>query len=45
MPDIDPRSDPGLRRVLTWVLIALIATLVLTYVAVNLAIHWFDPAA
>ena len=42
----DPRTgtpeDTGLRRMMTWLLIALVATLIAAYVGVELAIHFFD---
>jgi hypothetical protein len=37
----EPR-DPGLRRLLTWTLIALIVSLVMTAIGVALAIRFFD---
>jgi hypothetical protein len=35
-------KDDGLRRVLTWTLIALVISLLMTLVGVTLAIRWFD---
>ena len=35
-------EDTGLRRMMTWLLIALVATLIAAYVGVELAIHFFD---
>jgi predicted secreted protein len=37
-----PVKDDGLRRVLTWTLIALVVSLLMTLVGVTLAIRWFD---
>jgi len=41
-PDADP--DPGWRRMMTWTLIALVATLVMTAIALYLVIYFFDHA-
>jgi hypothetical protein len=41
LPPEEPR-DTGLRQILTWTLIALIASLVLTAIGVTLAIKYFD---
>jgi hypothetical protein len=41
VPSEEPR-DSGLRQILTWTLIALIASLVLTAIGVTLAIRFFD---
>jgi hypothetical protein len=35
-------SDPGLRRIMTWTLIALVVSLIMTAIGVGLAIHYFD---
>jgi hypothetical protein len=37
-----PTADPGWRRMMTWTLIALIITLVMTAVAVYLVIYFYD---
>jgi hypothetical protein len=37
-----PRPDAGWRRMMTWTLVALIATLVMTAIAVYLVIYFFD---
>lgn len=37
-----PQKDDGLRRVLTWTLIALVVSLVMAVVGVTLAVRWFD---
>ena len=37
-----PVKDDGLRRVLTWTLIALVVSLVMAAVGVTLAVRWFD---
>lgn len=42
MNDQLPEKDDGLRKLLTWVFIALVATLVLSYFAVGLVIHYFQ---
>jgi hypothetical protein len=36
------RSDAGWRRMMTWTLVALVATLVMTVIAVYLVIYFFD---
>jgi hypothetical protein len=41
-PETDAPEDSGLRRMMTWLLIALVATLVAAYIGVELAIHFFD---
>jgi hypothetical protein len=41
-PDEPHGPDDGLRRVLTWTLIALIATLIMAGVGVTLAVRFFD---
>ena len=38
----NPRIDAGWRRMMTWTLVALIATLVMTALAVYLVIYFFD---
>ncbi len=40
--DHSPPKDDGLRRVLTWTLIALVVSLVMAAVGVTLAVRWFD---
>ena len=35
-------KDDGLRRVLTWTLIALVVSLVMAAVGATLAVRWFD---
>jgi preprotein translocase subunit SecY len=40
MPEA-PR-DPGLRKMMTWTLIALIVSLIMAAIGVGLAIHYFD---
>ena len=35
-------KDDGLRRVLTWTLIALVVSLVMAAVGAMLAVRWFD---
>ena len=37
-----PVEDTGLRRILTWTFVALIVSLVMAYIGVGLAIHYFD---
>jgi hypothetical protein len=37
-----PRTDAGWRRMMMWTLVALIATLVMTAIAVYLVIYFFD---
>ena len=37
-----PRTDADWRRMMTWTLVALIATLVMTALAVYLVIYFFD---
>lgn len=37
-----PRIDAGWRRMMTWTLVALLATLVMTALAVYLVIYFFD---
>jgi tetrahydromethanopterin S-methyltransferase subunit D len=39
---IDREDDPGWRRMMTWTLIALVATLVMTAIALYLVIYFFD---
>jgi hypothetical protein len=36
-----PKDDPGLRRMIKWVFLALIATLALAIVVVELTLRWF----
>jgi hypothetical protein len=40
--DRSPVKDDGLRRVLTWTLIALVVSLLMAAVGVTLAVRWFD---
>jgi hypothetical protein len=40
--DRPPAKDDGLRRVLTWTLIALVVSLAMAIVGVTLAVRWFD---
>ena len=40
--DRAPVKDDGLRRVLTWTLIALVVSLAMAIVGVTLAVRWFD---
>ena len=35
-------ADPGLRKMLTWVIVALILTLALATVVVELTVRWFS---
>ena len=35
-------DDPGLRRMMTWVMVALIATIILAIIAVELTMRWFN---
>jgi hypothetical protein len=35
-------SDPGLRRVMKWVIVALVATLALAIVVVEITMRWFN---
>jgi hypothetical protein len=35
-------GDTGLRRVLTWTLVALVVSLLMAFAGVSLVIHWFD---
>ena len=37
-----PRTDAGWRRMMIWTLVAFIATLVMTAIAVYLVIYFFD---
>jgi hypothetical protein len=37
-----PLTDAGWRRMMTWTFVALIATLVMTAIAVYLVIYFFD---
>lgn len=37
-----PESDPGLRRLLTWVFVVLIVTLLFAAVVVELTLRWLD---
>jgi len=37
-----PDDDPGLRRVIKWVIIAFIATLALALVVVEITMRWFN---
>jgi hypothetical protein len=39
---VKPVKDDGLRRVLTWTLIALVVSLAMALVGVTLAVRWFD---
>ena len=38
-----PEEDPGLRRLLTWVAVALIVTLALGFLVVEITLRWFGP--
>ena len=40
--ETSPEPDTGLRRMMTWVVIALIATLVFAAVVVELTLRWFS---
>jgi hypothetical protein len=45
MTDHDQRSanaDPGLRRMMKWVIVALVATIALAIVVVEITIRWFS---
>jgi hypothetical protein len=35
-------GDTGLRRVLTWTLVALVLSILMAFAGVSLVIHWFD---
>ncbi len=37
-----PAKDDGLRRVLTWTLVALVVSLAMAAVGATLAVVWFD---
>jgi hypothetical protein len=37
-----PDTDAGLRRVMTWVIVALIATVALAIVVVEITMRWFN---
>lgn len=37
-------DDPGLRRMLTWVAVALIATVVFAMLVVELMLRWFNQS-
>ena len=37
-----PQSDTGLRRLLTWVFVVLVATLVFAAVVVELTLRWLN---
>ena len=39
---VDRDGDPGWRRMMTWTLIALVVTLVMTAVMLYLVIYFFD---
>jgi hypothetical protein len=46
MPDQDPdelatAGDPGLRRMMIWVFIALVVTVLVAIVAVEFTLRWF----
>jgi hypothetical protein len=41
-PNRGAPDDTGLRRMMTWLLIALVATLIAAFVGVELAIRFFD---
>jgi len=36
------KDDTGLRRMMTWVIVALIATVALAIIVVELTLRWFD---
>jgi hypothetical protein len=36
-----PAADPGLRKLLTWVVIALVLTLALAAIVVEITVRWF----
>jgi hypothetical protein len=38
----DPSADKGLRRMLTWVFVALILTVLFAFVVVELTVKWFS---
>jgi hypothetical protein len=42
-PKAEPASDPGLRRMMKWVFIALIAVLALAIVVVETLLRWLGP--
>jgi hypothetical protein len=42
-PTAQSASDPGLRRMMKWVFIALIAVLALAIVVVETTLRWFGP--
>jgi hypothetical protein len=35
-------DDPGLRRIMTWVAVALIATLAVGFLVVEMTLRWFN---
>ena len=35
-------GDTGLRRVLTWTLVALVVSILMAFAGVSLVVHWFD---
>jgi hypothetical protein len=37
-----PNDDPGLRRMMIWVLVAFVATLALAIVVVEITMRWFN---
>jgi hypothetical protein len=39
---VSPSGDPGLRRMMTWVLVAFVATLALAIVVVEITMRWFN---
>ena len=41
-PNENVKDDPGLRRMLTWTFVALVVSLVMAYIAVALAVRFFD---
>jgi len=35
-------GDTGLRRVLTWTLVALVVSILMAFAGASLVVHWFD---
>ena len=42
-PNAPPVEDPGLRRMMKWVFIALVAVVALAILAVEVTLRWFGP--
>ena len=42
-PNSPPIEDPGLRRMMKWVFIALVAVVALAILVVEVTLRWFGP--